>query len=268
MGNRAYYVANRDRVIARATQYYRANRARVLARVKKRREENREAILEWQAAYRAERRSELNAKQAVYRKKNRSKVLSSQRRHYKANREAILRSAREFRVGNGELIRDKAKEYRAANREKINARARQARLNDLENYRARARAYSRTPKWRQTQAKWRKERKARDQHFRILTNLRSRISLAIREGGAKRSARTAQLVGCDIPLLMAWLAAKFQPGMNWNNYGKWHIDHIKPCASFDLTDPKQQQACFHYSNLQPLWAADNIRKKAKITANI
>jgi DNA/RNA endonuclease G (NUC1) len=54
--------------------------------------------------------------------------------------------------------------------------------------------------------------------------------------------------------------------MNWENYGKngWHIDHIIPCASFDLTDPKQQKNCFHYTNLQPLWAADNIRKSDKI----
>jgi HNH endonuclease. len=53
--------------------------------------------------------------------------------------------------------------------------------------------------------------------------------------------------------------------MSWDNYGRdgWHIDHIRPCASFDLTDPEQQRQCFHYTNLQPLWAADNIRKGAK-----
>lgn len=54
--------------------------------------------------------------------------------------------------------------------------------------------------------------------------------------------------------------------MTWANYGKsgWHIDHIKPCASFDLSDPDQQKACFHYSNLQPLWAFDNLSKGAKL----
>jgi hypothetical protein len=60
------------------------------------------------------------------------------------------------------------------------------------------------------------------------------------------------------------LEAQFTDGMSWDNYGRdgWHIDHIRPCASFDLTDPEQQRQCFHYTNLQPLWAADNIRKGA------
>ncbi len=51
--------------------------------------------------------------------------------------------------------------------------------------------------------------------------------------------------------------------MTWDNYGKWQIDHKIPCASFDLTDPEQQKSCFHFSNLQPLWAKDNNSKGAK-----
>jgi hypothetical protein len=53
--------------------------------------------------------------------------------------------------------------------------------------------------------------------------------------------------------------------MTWENRSKWHVDHIRPCASFNLFDPAQQAACFHFSNLQPLWAADNIRKSDKWT---
>jgi hypothetical protein len=54
--------------------------------------------------------------------------------------------------------------------------------------------------------------------------------------------------------------------MSWGNYGLhgWHVDHIIPCASFDLTDPEQQRQCFHYTNLQPLWAEDNLRKSDKL----
>ena len=48
--------------------------------------------------------------------------------------------------------------------------------------------------------------------------------------------------------------------MTKENYGLWHVDHIIPCASFDLTDPKQQKICFHWSNLQPLKAIDNLKK--------
>lgn len=66
-----------------------------------------------------------------------------------------------------------------------------------------------------------------------------------------------------MPEFMAYLEAKFTDGMSWKNYGKWHIDHIKPLASFDLTDPEQVKAACHFTNLQPLWASDNISKGAK-----
>ena len=62
-----------------------------------------------------------------------------------------------------------------------------------------------------------------------------------------------------------YLERKFQPGMTWRNQSRfgWHIDHIKPCSKFDLSDPIQQKICFNYKNLQPLWAEENIRKSNK-----
>ena len=66
-----------------------------------------------------------------------------------------------------------------------------------------------------------------------------------------------------IHALKDYLQSKFENGMTWENYGKWHIDHIRPCASFDLTDIEQQKICFNYKNLQPLWAEDNFKKSDK-----
>ena len=100
---------------------------------------------------------------------------------------------------------------------------------------------------------------------RIPAVLRSRISEAIKYAGAVKAAKTRDLVGCTVAQLRQHLQAQFTNGMSWENYGKhgWHIDHIRPCASFDLADPEQQRQCFHYSNLQPLWAVDNMRKGAR-----
>jgi hypothetical protein len=63
--------------------------------------------------------------------------------------------------------------------------------------------------------------------------------------------------------LKGYLAGKFKDGMTWENHGEWHIDHIKPCASFNLLDEGEQKKCFHYTNLQPLWASENLSKGCK-----
>lgn len=102
-------------------------------------------------------------------------------------------------------------------------------------------------------------RLANDPAYRMQNALAARIRGALKTGGVK-AARTAELIGCSVAELRAHLERQFSAGMTWENWGKWHIDHKRPCASFDLTDPAQQRQCFHFSNLQPLWAADNIRK--------
>lgn len=102
------------------------------------------------------------------------------------------------------------------------------------------------------------KRRLIDENFRIRTNLSHRLYKALK--GICKSTSTLKLLGCTIAELKQHLETKFTIGMSWDNYGRWHIDHVTPCASFDLTDPEQQRKCFHYSNLQPLWAIDNLRK--------
>ena len=69
-----------------------------------------------------------------------------------------------------------------------------------------------------------------------------------------------KLVGCTTKQLAEHLERQFKEGMSWDNYGEWHVDHIRPCASFDLSDEGQQKECFHWRNLQPLWGIENIKK--------
>lgn len=109
----------------------------------------------------------------------------------------------------------------------------------------------------------RRERHANDINFRISCVLRTAVSGAISKG--YKSNRTFNLIGCDLEFLKKYLESKFTKGMTWNNWTTdgWHIDHIRPCASFDLKIPEEQRKCFHYSNLQPLWAKENMSKGAK-----
>jgi len=96
--------------------------------------------------------------------------------------------------------------------------------------------------------------------------LRLRIWKAIRDNYSEKSFNTIELLGCTIQEAKEHLEKQFKEGMTWENHGinGWHIDHIIPCASFDLTDPEQQKKCFHYTNLQPLWAKENMSKGSKI----
>lgn len=110
---------------------------------------------------------------------------------------------------------------------------------------------------------WARKQRASRPEFRILQALRTRVGEAV-SGKTRAAARTIELVGCSLPDLRQHLEAQFSTGMTLENYGAWHVDHKCPCAAFDLTDPEQQRRCFHYSNLQPLWARDNLKKGARL----
>jgi hypothetical protein len=95
--------------------------------------------------------------------------------------------------------------------------------------------------------------------FKLKRNLRRRIHHALK--GKNKSKRTMELIGCSVDFFKSHIECLFQDGMSWENYGMWHLDHIKECFRFDLSDPKQQEECFHYTNQRPLWATDNVSRK-------
>ncbi len=110
----------------------------------------------------------------------------------------------------------------------------------------------------------RRERRKNDPSFRMLSNLRRRLSYLVSLHSAKKSKQTLSLLGCDMPFFLNHLKYKFTEGMTFDNYGEWHIDHIKPCDLFDFTIKEHQEQCFHYTNLQPLWSIDNRIKSNKV----
>lgn len=182
------------------------------------------------------RKDYYKAKSAEYRAKNRERIRDQKREHYYASGEA-----------GATLRRERNKAWRQANREAYNSANRN---------------YYQTSKLR-----------------KIGMNLRNRINDAVRydrstvdgvrsrrPSSTKRGARFIDLIGCTIEELKAQFESQFTEGMTWERFmsGEIHIDHIKPCASFDLTKVSEQKKCFHHTNLQPLWAKDNLRKHAKL----
>jgi hypothetical protein len=162
------------------------------------------------------------------------------------------------------------KVYRDRNKDAINKRAKKARANDPERFKA---YYKKNWAKERLKPETKEKRRVYSLRYRkgnirgnISYKLRSRVSHAVRRSGRNKSASTMALLGCTIPEFQEFFKAKFTRGMTWQRFltGEIHLDHIVPCASFDLTQSSEQKRCFHYTNMQPLWAADNMAKGAKI----
>lgn len=165
-----------------------------------------------------------------------------------------------------------AKEYYQANKEKIKAKEVDPEWWADYYERNKARIQKQTNDYYhenkeavlQKRYKYRAKRYRTDINFKLAIRLRSRLSMAIR--GKVKLGSAVKDLGCTLDELKIYLESKFQSGMSWDNYGQkdWHIDHVIPLASFDLTDKEQFLKACHYTNLQPLWAIDNLRKSDKV----
>jgi len=111
-----------------------------------------------------------------------------------------------------------------------------------------------------------KLKKKRDIHYHIKCKLSCRIYDVLHKKRMHKNNTTIHYLKCGLDHLKARFEGQFEIGMSWSNIGTWHIDHIIPCNSFDLSNVVEQYACFHYKNLQPLWGLDNIRKGSTCNA--
>lgn len=206
--------------------------------------------------------------------------------YYQTNREQIRVKVRARRQSGQEDRRSYSKAWYEKNKEQCQIKGRDYRQTP--EYKTRHKLYQRV--WRANtpakqseyckkhyeghkdtmkaySAKRMRERRRIDHVAALECRIRARIYRALRahlHGGTTRKVGGAVvLVGCTMPELAAHLEAQFLPGMSWQNRREWHVDHKRPCASFNLSDPAQQLECFHFNNLQPLWATDNRRKSSK-----
>jgi len=171
------------------------------------------------------------------------------KRYYIENKDKIIEYQEEYRRSNYSYIVDRGKKYYEKNRDK------KSRYNKEFYFRNREALIER--------AKIRnKERRGCDPLFRLADNLRRRTSLAIHGHGYRKNTKTFSIIGCSKPHLVNHLENQFADGMSWDNYGDWHIDHIVPLSSAETED--ELIGLCHYTNLQPLWASENMSKGAKL----
>lgn len=156
--------------------------------------------------------------------------------------------------------REIQKRYRAKNHKALNAQNREYYRENKAIILKKATAFKETK--REYDREYKRARKKRDPQYKISMYLRTRLYQAIKK--ESKSGSAVRDLGCHIGFLRGWLECGFQDGMTWENYGEWHIDHRVPLSSVDLADPEQLKRVCHWSNLQPLWAEDNLSKGAKI----
>lgn len=182
-----------------------------------------------------------------WRQENRDRKARTDKAYAQRNAEKISKYQREYRM----LNREKASEYHAEYRKMHCDRLRKARAK-----------YHSNPKVKDRRNEKSRIRRARDAKFKLTCNMRTAIS----------ERMSGKRIGCirhvewTIEELMVHLEKQFLPGMTWDNYGEWHVDHIVPAASFSYKSPSDAdfKACWHLGNLRPLWAKDNCSKQDRI----
>jgi hypothetical protein len=111
-------------------------------------------------------------------------------------------------------------------------------------------------------------RQSKKLHRRIRSSLNHRIAELLKKGLSSKNKKTLTYVGCEFDYIKKWFEFLFEENMNWDNYGKWEIDHVIPCSVFDFNKEDDQLKCFNWTNLRPCWKIDNIIKGDKIIESI
>jgi superfamily II DNA/RNA helicase len=169
----------------------------------------------------------------IYYKANKDNI----KEYYKTNKDKI----REYYETNKEKKKEKSKEYYKANKEK-KREYQKANKDKIKEYE--------------------KQKRKENPLYKMKCNLRSRTSKAFRTKGYSKNTKTQEMLGVDWEVCKAHIEKQFTKGMNWDNYGEWHIDHTIPLAS--ANNEKELMKLCHYRNLQPLWAEDNLMKSGNI----
>lgn len=245
---RKHYEENLDKYRESKKTYIQSNKDLISIRKRKYYESNKEKILQYQKEYSANNVDKIRERN--YKKRDRINEMAKENR--RKNIDHYLKKEKEYRERKTDAQRE---------RDRIKKREWEIKNKDIitEKYKIRK---------RKNRREWCNKKSSQDVSFRILKNLRSRTYYALKKIKAVKSETTENFLGCSIEQFKKHFQSLFTDGMTWELFmgGKIHIDHIKPCSAFDLTNPEEQKKCFHYTNLQPLFWYDNLKKGDKYQA--
>lgn len=205
-----------------------------------------------------------NKKQKLYYLKNKDRINKKSRDVWPIKRTETLKRVRKYYMKNKEKIKKLKREYYNDNKEKCNERAKAWKADNRQKVNAKERA--RYAKNKKTICKKLNAKRRGNLNLRLSNNMARYIGKAL--NGAKGNHHWEKIVGYTVQELIAHLESQFVGVMAWDNYGKygWHIDHIIPISAFNYTNMKHMdfKKCWVLSNLQPMWAKDNLSKCNRI----
>jgi hypothetical protein len=163
---------------------------------------------------------------------------TSDKKYYESNKEKISEYYSEWREKNKEHLKEYQKRWREENRDKL----------------------------RKTKRDYERNRKARDPLYKLINNFRTAIYQVLKENNINKNGHYFEILKYTPEDLISHLETKFTNGMTWDNYGEWHVDHIKPISSYIILEIGDDEFmnCWSLSNLQPLWGKENISKSNKL----
>jgi hypothetical protein len=193
---------------------------------------------------------------------NKEKINDYNKNYYENNKEKLSKINKCYYEENKEVIKSKVKIYRNNNIINVKISEKKYRKNNVEKIKKRKEIFKNTnPSYHNDYLKKRRET---DVLFKLISLNRNRINSFLKKNNITKDNKTFDIVGCAPDFLKEYLENQFTEGMSWDNHGLygWHIDHIIPLSSAN-TEEEIYKLC-HYTNLQPLWAEDNLKKSDKI----
>ena len=229
----------------KSQEYIKLNKEKIKEYNKKYREENKDELLEKDRIYYQENKEKRLESNKKWREENKEYIEEYRKEYYEKNQDLILQKKKDYYIENQDNLLDKKKEYYEENREELKEKFKQYNRENREKINNRMRGYI-------------KERKENDPLFKFRLNVRDLITKSIKKRGYTKNSKTKEILGIDYKSFKKHIEKQFKDGMSWDNRDDWDLDHIIPISSGQ--NEEEILALNHYTNLQPLYREENLRK--------